>query len=142
MMKRVILIFTATIALAGCSAPKRIPQTQENPRIVVVDFLNFEKFEKEGFFISSTPYMKDYRNIGEISILITPKVGDYKVPSELNPNWHTIERRAETIDNDEVLDIAVQEAKKRGADALVNLKIKRDYNDRDIYVTGLCIKRL
>lgn len=139
-MKRIIVLFIVTIALVGCGAPQAIQQSEER---VVVHFMDFEKYEKEGFFISSTPYMMEYRNIGEITIVITPQTGNFKVPSELNPNWYTIETKFETIDYGEVLDIAVNEAKAKGADALVNLRIEHSYTDRERYkITGLCIKRL
>lgn len=139
-MKKIIVMFVAIMALVGCAAPQVIQQSEER---VVVHFMDFEKYEKEGFFISSTPYMMEYRNIGEITIVITPQTGNFKVPSELNPNWYTIETKFETIDYGEVLDIAVNEAKAKGADALVNLRIEHSYTDRERYkITGLCIKRL
>lgn len=138
-MKKNIVTFIAAIALAGCGAPQVIQQNEER---VVVHFLDFEKYEKEGFFVSTTPYMMEYQNIGEVTIVITPQKGNFKVPSELNPNWYTIETKFETINYEEVLDIAVKEAKAKGADALVNLRVEHTYSDRERYkITGLCIKR-
>lgn len=138
-MKKIIVMFVAIMALVGCAAPQVIQQNEER---VVVYFWDFEKYEQEGFFISTTPYMMEYRNIGELTVVITPQSGSYKVPSELNPNWYTIETKQETINYEEMLDIAVKEAKAKGADALVNLRVEHTYSDRERYkITGLCIKR-
>ena len=139
-MKRIVIYITAIIILSGCSVQQEVKEVQ---RSIIVHFIDFQKYEAEGFFISSTPYIGNYKNIGELTIGITPAKGNYKVPTEQNPNWYMIVYKEENIDYNEVLAIAVKEAKAKGADALVNLKITKEISGSDQYtISGLCIKRL
>lgn len=138
-MKKITIALMAAVALCGCSVQQAAMETK---RITIVNFLDFQKYEEEGFFISSTPYVGEYKNIGEVEVGIIPAKGNYKIPSELNPEWYRIEYKEEDIDSNEALAIIVKEAKAKGADALVNLRMTKEYGGRIKYtMSGLCIKR-
>ncbi len=107
--------------------------------------------DKQGFLISPSPYTYDFESVGEINIIVTPalKQGGKVVWGETTNTGLYYEN----ISTDELVEMAVKEAKSKGADALVNFSITlEDIRAVDsfkggvapgyrYYVKGYCIKR-
>ena len=102
-MKRIILLFV----FIGLSS---LAIAQEKERSTLESGLDFTKYE--GFFISTHDYPGMYSTIGLLSFDIMPakqgRIGHIK---------------PEVILDREILDMAVTEAKKRGADGMVFYKV-------------------
>lgn len=134
-----LLLFTTS-----CSTQlKGIPET------TTIKFFNFGKYEAEGFKIS--PYSwdgNDFTWIGEFSLEFQPEIiikkyetnnnseNDYY--SAFNNNKPTVVEvpLQKQVDIDYVLDIFVEAAKRRGADAAINFRIETEYNDVNISANG------
>lgn len=128
-MKKSILILpiVLVLGLSACS-PKLIP----TERKVQAYYFDFSDYYKEGFLISPDPYTKDFESCGTLLVKVTPaKIlqkatrefdainGLYAKPEELIQ---------EEISADELLNIAVKEAKSKGANAIVNFKCIEIYS--------------
>lgn len=122
-MRRILLLLAAALTIASCS-PKIYPRT------ITVGFADFRPYVEEGFFLSPDPYPGDFESLGEISIKIVPGLRKYYRPD--------IRYETEKISVDEVLKIAVSEARELGADGIVDMRITEDL---EFTVTGLCIIR-
>lgn len=104
--------------------------------------LDFRGYAESGFLVSPYAYTTDYEAIGELEVYVLPaniKTADPK--SDFNIKIYT----QEDITRQELADIAVEEAKKTGADALVNFKIQKipvpNSSEHFFSLTGFCIKR-
>lgn len=145
-MKRVIYLALIGLLCASCST------LQPSKRITLISFVDYRQYEAGGFMISPDPYAKDFESLGEIDIIITPAIKEY--PEEGQP----FDSRGkyldyENISHNELVRMAVDEAKSKGADALVNFKIVStpiSRHDSDTgetlhgyehYISGYCIKR-
>jgi len=144
-MKKLVLyiVVTSTLVVSISSCSPRLSPTE---RVVISTVLDFRKYNAEGFFISSTPYMGLYDPLGQIRIGIIP-AKTVKVTT-IDPvrnryssatTTTTYEYENEEIVTDELLAIIVSEAKKLGADGVVNVTISRSESYH--YLTGLAIKR-
>lgn len=143
-MKKLIIL--AVIALASSCSIIR-PTARE----VVTYFADYREYAAEGFLISPNPYTEDFESIGEIEIVITPAIKQY--PEEGQPYDYRGEYLDyESIEYNEIVRIAVEKAKEKGADALVNFAISQtpiSQSDADgirvdgfvYHVKGFCIKR-
>ena len=83
----------------------------------------------------------DYKSIGEFHIIVSPEKGYYKIPDEKNPNWYSIEYKSKELSLDELIEIAVNCAKGKGADAITNFRIDIDKQSNTYHAKGFCIKR-
>lgn len=112
-MKRAIIIATILFFVSSCGVLERA-------RSVQTGFADFRPYTTAGFFISPDPYSgSDYTAIGEFAASIKPA---WKMGSN-----RTME--VERISPAELLDITVAEAKKRGANGIVDYHTTINYKD-------------
>lgn len=143
-MKKLAIIFAAIVVLVGCATVK------ETRRVVLTSFSDYRPYAAEGFLISPNPYTYNFESVGEIDIVVEPAMVK-ELTEGLYYNYETLVY--ETISYDELVKIAVDEAKAKGADALVNFSIVKEkishpnklhggYTYSTIYyIKGFCIKR-
>lgn len=139
-MKKILLFIIAAAMLVSCSGPKL------TSRVVTSSLLDFRGYAEQGFLVSPYAYTSEYDAIGEIEIYVLPANVKKDIESQYTEGRTYTVIAQEDISNQELADIAVEEAKKTGADALVNFDIKQlpvSLDSRDIYyiVSGFCIKR-
>lgn len=143
-MKKIAIIIVAVLSIAGCSTMK------ETQRTILASFSDYRPYTIEGFLISPTAYTYNFESVGEIDMIVEPAIVKEKVEN----GYSSYERLVyETIPYDELVKMAVDEAKAKGADALVNFSITKEkvsqtdtmyggYTYKYIYyVKGFCIKR-
>lgn len=132
-MKKILLALAAITMLASCATVK------PTERKVYTYFADYRPYAEIGFLITPQSYHGEYESIGEIEIKIVPayekKITGYNV---LDEAYYTF--AYETITFDEITDIAVKEAIKKGADAICNFSITKP-NDISYHIKGFCIKR-
>jgi hypothetical protein len=113
-------------------------------------FLDFQPYTEAGFFISPNPYTGQFSPVGEINIIVQPALqrpakqvkgsfGDSMYASTGAPVVQ------EEILSEELLEMAVNEAKAQGANGISNFKCLRvsDANPIEPYhyeITGFAIK--
>ena len=110
--------------------------------------LDFRPYTMNGFFLSTSSYSGEYTPIGYLELQVDPETTRNKNRRISDPAW-----LVEEIQAMELLNAAVEAAKKAGADGLIDLKITPvEYTSAgaDIMVsppikyylvTGLCISR-
>ena len=139
-MKKILLFFISVAMLVSCGGPKL------TSRVVTSSLLDFRGYAEQGFLVSPYAYTSDYEAIGELEVYVLPA----NVKNEIKPFdfSNTVEVRIvpEDITRQELADIAVEEAKKTGADALVNFRISKMPASLDApngihIISGFCIKR-
>ncbi len=112
-MKKLFLISVIILLASSCGMLER-------SRSIMTGFADFRPYTTAGIFISPDPYSgNDYTAIGEFSASILPA-------------WTIGSNRsiqAERISPAELLDITVSEAKKRGANGIVDYKTTINYKD-------------
>ena len=113
-MKKLFIAFFALVTLIGCATVK------ETRRVVLTSFSDYRPYAAEGFLISPNPYTYNFESVGEIDIVVEPAMVK-ELTEGLYYNYETLVY--ETISYDELVKIAVDEAKAKGADALVNFSI-------------------
>ena len=111
-MKRVVLVLAVAAMFAGC-APKLIP----TERKVNTYLLDFRQYAGEGFFISPNPFNGTFDPIGVITIEIYPAT---KIGQTSFNGMYVLQLVPEPISLSDALDMAVGEARKLGANALVD----------------------
>lgn len=146
-MKKLFIAIFAVASLIGCSAMK------ETQRTVLSSFSDYRQYAAEGFLISPSPYTYNFESVGEIDIVVEPAQIIKETPSLYSGGVPTKTLVYETISYDELVKMAVDEAKAKGADALVSFSITKEkisqvnkmyggYTYSHIYyVKGFCIKR-
>jgi hypothetical protein len=90
---------------------------------------DFREHAKNGFFISSTPYIGNFDPVGEITVHVIPAQNADKVTSAVD-GMPVIKYAEEEINYQELLDIIVDKAKSVEADALVNLNFSKEKGQR------------
>lgn len=159
-MKKFIIAFCSALALASCSMPSKIDVT----------YVDYNKYYQEGFLITPGQYYQEYEPCGEIFISVTPgytqqttvqtttinnngynRYGNYVIGGKKQETVQQTtlvtqkgDKEIRTIDD--VVEIAVKEAKERGANALSNFKCDIVYNPNlntiiRYEISGFCIKR-
>lgn len=106
-MKRLIIIVVCASAIAGCASLERA-------RTVTGGFADYRPYTTAGFFISPDPYPgDDYTAIGEYRASVLPawKMGENRL------------YKAETITAAELLQMTVEEARKKGANGIVDYRV-------------------
>ena len=117
-MKKLVFILLISIFLPSCA--KKLYPVERKAVTAVIDF---RKYNAEGFFISSTPYVGLYDPLGKINIAVFPAK---KVKPASVLSMYTDVYEKEVISYNELLEILVNEAKKLGADGLVNMSIDEE----------------
>lgn len=135
-----------SLIITGCAV--MIP----TERTITKYFTDYREFSAEGFLITPNPYNQDCVSIGELEIIVTPAFKQY--PEE----GQAYDSRGkyfdfEDIDYNDVVRIAVEEAKNMGADAITNFSIRQKEISKidklrgataygyEYRITGYCIKR-
>ena len=144
-MKRILILLLALIGLSSCGT--FIPQQ----RSITTVFLDYSQYTSQGFFLSPDAYTEEHDALGELFIEVLPEQKEARIDSEGNPKgeldmvtyYFDGAYGFERIYFDELLAIAVEKAKEKGADGICNLKISKTSTTGFIRyeVTGLCIKR-
>ena len=96
-------------------------------------FLDFQPYTESGFFISPNPYTGEFFPIGEINITVLPalqpKAKVIKGAGAYADGLYTQKANANLVQEDipaeELLDLAVREAKAKGANGISNFKCVR-----------------
>lgn len=145
-MKNYLFIIASLPILFITSCSTQLRGISETSRIT---FFNFGKYEEEGFKIS--PYSwdgNDFTWIGEFSLEFQPEIiikkyetnnrSEYYSPNyNINNEPTTVEvPMQKQLDVDYMLDIFVDAAKRRGADAAINFRIETEYHDVNLSAEG------
>lgn len=144
-MKRIMILTAAAIVLTSCGALFMPYEPQQ--RTELASFLDFRPYTSAGFFISPDAYTGEFEPLGQLYIEIYPEEIEisegkrlkYNEPHYVNGILYAYEH----IKFAEILDKAVAQAMKMGADGIADLKIQKvTFADRVRYeASGLCIKR-
>lgn len=145
-MRKLIIAFVCICFATSCGVTI-VP----HDRIVLTSFADYTKYTEEGFLISPTNYTADFESIGELHIEVKPALSvRRKAPTYDGGSKKTI-YMYEEIEFTELVDIAVKQAKERGADAIVNFSINSTDNSlytdngvvygRTYIIKGFCIRR-
>lgn len=118
-MKKLQLIILFVALVAQSCSPRLMP------REVNTMFFDYRQHAAEGFFISPDPYTGSFTPCGELIVTIKP--GDVvKARQVYDPGTQGYEMvkdiHRESINPEELLDIAVKKAKELGANGLVNFE--------------------
>lgn len=143
-MKKFIYTIAIAIIASSCGVLKPTERT------VDLYFADYREFAEEGFLISPDSYTYDFESLGEIEMVITPAIKKYGEEGDYGPRGTFLDY--EEISHNELVKLAVEEAKKMGADAIVNFSItKTPIAAKDVWGTyasgskylikGFCIKR-
>lgn len=125
-MKKIFLLAVAAIVVCSCGVA-----THE--RYVTKMFLDFQPYSEAGFFISPDSYTGKFSPIGEMNITVQPavqpqtqrsrgkKLFEDAVYFEVNGAPVAVE----VITAEELVEMAVKEARARGANGISNFKCTR-----------------
>jgi hypothetical protein len=144
-MKRIMILTAAAIVLTSCGALFMPYEPQQ--RMELASFLDFRPYTSAGFFISPDAYTGEFEPLGQLYIEIYPEeieISESKRLKYNEPHYvNGILYAYEHIKFAEILDKAVAQAMKMGADGIADLKIQKvTFADRVRYeASGLCIKR-
>lgn len=128
-MKRIIVIIAIAVMAASCSITR--------DRQVFTSFIDYRPYTEKGFFISPNPYTGEFASIGELSIIVTPginTVSKVSVKSDKDFSDGVYSRGSssssfvEDIPASELVEMAVKEAQKVGANGIANFKCLTVYN--------------
>lgn len=146
-MKKVFIIIAAALLFASCST---LRPTQ---RVSQTIFSDYRQYTEQGFLISPNAYPGEFDAVGEINLIVTPALVKTEIQSLYAGGGTRMGIAYEKISYDELVAMAVKEAKGKGADALVNFAIDvQEISSVDkmyggyttgykYYVKGYCIKR-
>ena len=111
-MRRIIAFLACAGVLSGCASLDRA-------RSVVEGFADYRPYTTDGMFISPDPYNgTDYTSIGEYRAVVLPAMtmGENRT------------YRVETINSAELLKMTVEEARRKGANGVVDYKVMTTYS--------------
>lgn len=147
MKSRLLSLCAITLLLATSCA------TVYKERTILPVFTDFRPYTEAGFFVSSDHYYGEATPIGDLYIEIIPA---YNYKSSLSRSKfddevytkNTLEPEVKIIGNyevitmDELVEIAVNEAKTKGANGLSNLEMRLIRDNGRVYykITGLCLR--
>lgn len=150
-MKR-FFVAAALLLLSGQAFGQLvITQKKEEPiekeKSSTSSFLDFRPYTTNGFFISTASYFGEYTPIGILNMRFDPETVKNKNRKISDPLY-----LVEEIPAQEVLNAAVETAKKMGADGIMDFKFTTvEYTSagetaifppiRYYLITGLCISR-
>lgn len=162
-MKKLLPIVMVSLLLSSCTFSFYPRSYEEN-----VSYYDFNRYNSEGFFISVDSYNGSYTPVGYLDITVCP--GDSVIGAESKGKLikeyplikvdENTEARSVTgkgmvtrkISSDLLLSILVKKAKEKGANGLVDFKVKEFSTFRYVYglkivnldyyqLSGLAIKR-
>lgn len=151
-MKKIIILAVVSIMLCSCGITTR-------NRIVTPLFLDFRPYTSADFFLSPNPYTGEFEPIGELNIRVEPAVKRYDPYTDTKFNDGIYSAKPTVVQEDipeaDLLELAVAEALKMGANGISNLKIEITKDlygytkggiqkaiEVDVYhITGFCIAR-
>ena len=142
-MKKIIYIATVAI-LSSCAI------VRPTDRKIYTDFADYKAYSESGFLITPQEYMGEYESIGELAIRVVPAIKLFPEEGEAfdyRGRYYDFER----IKRQELIDTAVKEAMKRGANAISNFQITTSnislktqsgeiIDGEEYIITGFCIK--
>ncbi|MBR7005153.1 MAG: hypothetical protein IKI00_09350 [Bacteroidales bacterium] len=158
-MKKIAFMVVCAIALSSCGT---INLTE---RLVLPAYVDFDTYLSEGFYLNPNPYNGECEILGELEIIVQPAIrelyvkygyekGDdgkkHYVEEIVSPGTRgAVKKNAEEdITRAELIEIAVAEAKKKGANGFVDYHITvqskavSQGNMHNTYsISGLCIKK-
>jgi len=147
-MKKIILLALLAIVVSSCGIT-----THE--RYVTKLFLDFQPYTEAGFFISPDSYTGRFAPVGELNITVQPAVqpqsqrtrGNKKFDDAVYFEVNGSPIALEVILPEELLEMAVNEAKAQGANGIANFRCVRilDSDPVDQYhyeISGFAIKIL
>jgi hypothetical protein len=140
-----MILTAAAIVLSSCGALFMPYEPQQ--KVELASFLDFRPYTSAGFFISPDAYTGEFEPLGQLYIEIYPEeieISESKRLKYNEPHYvNGILYAYEHIKFAEILDKAVAQAMKMGADGIADLKIQKvTFADRVRYeASGLCIKR-
>lgn len=141
-MKRLLLAIAVAVLAASCST------MNPTKRVVLTSFSDYRPYAEAGFLISPSSYTYAFESVGEIDIFITPAKVVVDKPSMYNGAVMKV-LDYEEIEYAEMVEMAVNQAKEKGADALVNFSISKGRTEAQpgipsqpyYHIKGFCIKR-
>ncbi len=148
---RKIIFLLSILLISGCAVQRQ--------RLISTFFLDYRPYTEQGFFISPDPFMGKFMPVGDLSVTVIPGTKPKKSQEKIAIDYE----RAyfddiygapptpaqvftkETISPEELLEIAVSEARKVGANGISNFKCECIRNIKtnmveSYYITGFCIK--
>lgn len=128
MLQKISAILLASLILASCG-------TMNRERKTYVSFASYQAYPD--MWISPNTCPMQHTVLGQLAIDIIPAVTKPEKTKDGVYLQNHNPMNVETIAYDELLEIAVAEARSRGANGISNLEIKHDAVYR---VTGLLIK--
>lgn len=148
-MKFKLIFFIALVTILSSCVPKIRYATYSN-------CIDYEQYTKQGFFLTESNSVSfDYVPIGSVYSAAfsgyVPKEGKSTVisddlyPTQVKKNINYKDWKS--ADVDEVIALAVQEAKQKGGNGIINLKIETvtkgsgNESQSGIAITGMVIKR-
>lgn len=138
-MKYFLFVFLSLLLVSACG-----PTIKHIPRQVEVVGFDFTKYSEKGFLITPGEYGEDYETIGLLTFSVYPEANRENNP-KAGPAASRFNWVIENINPSEAIEIAYQEAIKRGADAITHFEIdfdKRKYPGPGVYVTGVQVSGL
>ena len=144
-MKKLLFVLASAVLLASCATTMS----------TIISYTDYSKYDKEGFFVSPTPYYNDYTPCGEVYISVPAyqvvEDKDVKIDSKGYNQYGNyvigspVTTKSNLYTRGDLVDLAVEQAKKNGADALVNFKVGAIYSEQGSIIRyeifGFCIKR-
>lgn len=148
-MKKIIFLLSILL-ISGCAMQRQ--------RLVSTFFLDYRPYTEHGFFISPDPFTGKFIPVGDLFITVIPgtkpKKAQEKVAIDYERAYFDDIYAAptpsqvftkETISPEELLEIAVSEAKRVGANGISNFKCEciRDIKTSTVEnycISGFCIK--
>lgn len=138
-MKRILLFALVSVMTVSCGI------YSESPRSTYSSFIDFRPYLAEGFYVSNTAYPGECAILGELMVVVTPKLKEIRweesskydaIVQDFNGTFGH-----EFIDAKELLDTVVPMAKEKGANGLSNLLITKSYsgNKPQYTVKATCI---
>lgn len=131
-MKRLILTVIVILTLSSCGSLR--PRGMQKQ----VMFIDYTPYTEAGFYISPNDYPGPHTPVGELNIIIDAAVeqmsNNRQYPEDLyqTNNYRMVSKN---LTAEELLDIAVSEATKKGSNGISNLKIQVVTMDYPYYVS-------
>lgn len=127
-MKKFIYLLSFLLILNSCG----VLQTREMQKYVM--FIDYTPYIEAGFYLSPNDYPGPHTPVGELNLIIDPAVvkADQKGYQD-NIYQQSNQVYAKELNSQEILELAVSEATKRGSNGISNLKIEVVTQDYPYY---------
>lgn len=150
-MKRIAVFVAMLLLVIPASAQLVITRTKEDPiekeKTVSTSFVDFRAYTENGFFVSTDAFPGQFTPLGSLEIRVDPKTTKNPDRKRTSDPIYIVEE----VNVQDLLNIAVEAAKEKGADGLTNLKITTvRMTEGEIafsapikyyIISGLCIRR-